>query len=317
MKKISVVMPVYNVEKYIRKAIQSVLSQTYQNFELIIVDDGSTDQSEIIYQRFSDPRIKIVKQKNRGLAGARNTGIRASTGDYVAFLDSDDLWTKYKLERHVNHLNACNQVGVSFSHSSLIDESGKPLGINQESKTADINFGDIICRNPIGNGSSPVIRKSVLEQTSFQRSHDGKLEQCFFDENFKQSEDIEYWLRISIASKLKFEGIESCLTQYRVNAAGLSANLDRQLNSWTRAIDKIALMAPRRVAKWRSLAEAYQLRYLARRAIKNGNCLYAIELAFRALSCNFRIITQEPTKTTVTLVASLLVWAVPRTLLAR
>ncbi|MFT6735282.1 MAG: glycosyltransferase involved in cell wall biosynthesis [Polaribacter sp.] len=317
MKKISVVMPVYNVEKYIRTAIVSVLNQSYKNFELIIVDDGSTDSSKSIYSQFADPKIKIIKQVNRGLAGARNTGIRAATGEYVAFLDSDDVWSKFKLESHVLHLNCNSHIGVSYSHSTLIDEAGNSLGINQAAKTRDINFRDIICRNPIGNGSSPVIRKSVLEEVSFQRIHKGKLERCYFDETFTQSEDVEYWMRIFVRSDLEFEGINKCLTQYRVNASGLSANLDKQLDSWTKVVDKIAVIAPKRISKWRSLARAYQLRYLARRAIKNGNSRYAIKLAFGALNCNFRILIQEPSKTATTLVASLFVWAIPKSFISR
>ncbi len=313
MRKVSVVMPVYNVEKYVRDSIQSVLNQSYANFELIIVDDGSTDSSSLIYSSFSDSRIRVIKQKNRGLAGARNTGIRSAQGEYVAFIDSDDLWSAYKLECHVHHLDANRHVGVSFSHSELISELGEALGINQKGKIKNIDFKDIICRNPIGNGSSPVIRKSVLERASFQRFYKGNLERCYFDESFRQSEDVEYWMRIAIASNLIFEGIPQCLTQYRINDSGLSANLEEQLNSWMKAVDRVSLLAPRRVAKYRSLAEAYQLRYLARRAVKNGDSIKAIELIFYALKRNFRILVQEPSKTLITICASLTVWAIPKT----
>ncbi|HZV11070.1 MAG TPA: glycosyltransferase family 2 protein, partial [Novosphingobium sp.] len=89
---VSVIMPVYNVEPYVAEAITSVLAQTYADFELIIVDDGGQDRSVEICQGFEDPRIRIVHQANRGLAGARNTGILAARGRYLAFLDSDDRW---------------------------------------------------------------------------------------------------------------------------------------------------------------------------------------------------------------------------------
>ncbi|MEP1740838.1 MAG: glycosyltransferase [Kangiellaceae bacterium] len=317
MKRVSVVMPVYNVEKYIKSAIQSVLDQTYQNLELIIVNDGSTDKSEEIYSQFTDSRIKIIKQQNRGLAGARNSGIRSSTGEYVAFLDSDDLWACDKLESHVQHLDNDDQIGVSYSHSKLINESGEPIGISQSSKVKNIELGDIICRNPIGNGSSPVIRKSLLEQTSFHSSIQGNSELSYFDESFRQSEDIEYWIRIALVSELKFEGIPRQLTLYRVNASGLSANLNNQFESWSRAMNKLALIAPKRISKFRSLAEAYQLRYLARRAVKNGNCKHAIRLALSAIRCNYRIIFREPAKTSITILASIGIWLIPRSILVR
>jgi glycosyltransferase involved in cell wall biosynthesis len=85
-------MPVYNVERYVAQAVQSVLAQTYGDFELLIVDDGGQDRSVAICAGFDDPRIRILPQTNRGLAGARNTGILAARGQYVAFLDPDDRW---------------------------------------------------------------------------------------------------------------------------------------------------------------------------------------------------------------------------------
>ena len=106
---VTVVIPMFNVEKYIEKCIISVLEQTFKNFEVICVDDGCTDNTLNILKQFTDPRIKLIKQQNRGLAGARNTGIQAARGIYIALLDSDDCWASQKLSEHVAHLN-CNPV---------------------------------------------------------------------------------------------------------------------------------------------------------------------------------------------------------------
>ena len=92
MKKVSVIIPVFRVEKYINAAVKSVLEQTYKEIEILIVDDESPDQSVEICKQFKDSRIKIIRQSNRGLAGARNTGIRHAQGEYLAFLDGDDIW---------------------------------------------------------------------------------------------------------------------------------------------------------------------------------------------------------------------------------
>lgn len=117
--RVSVILPVYGVEKYIQQTIQSVLDQTYQNFEIIVVDDESPDKSVEICQGFDDSRITIIHQKNRGLAGARNTGIRHAKGDYLAFLDGDDLWHPEKLEKHVYHLESSPNVGGELQQFCL------------------------------------------------------------------------------------------------------------------------------------------------------------------------------------------------------
>ena len=112
--RMSVVMPVYNVEAYIEEAIQSVLDQTFEDFELIVVDDGGPDSSIALARAFSDPRIRIVSQANRGLAGARNTGIAEARAAYIALLDSDDRWHRDKLLHHYVHLQANPHVDVSY-----------------------------------------------------------------------------------------------------------------------------------------------------------------------------------------------------------
>ena len=104
MPTVSVIVPAYNAARFIEGAIDSVLAQSYTDFELLIVNDGSTDDTLARCERYSDPRIRIVKQDNRGLAGARNSGVREACGEYLAFLDADDLWRNDKLERHVEHL---------------------------------------------------------------------------------------------------------------------------------------------------------------------------------------------------------------------
>ena len=117
MKKVSIVIPLYNTEEYVQLALESALAQTYQNLEIIVVDDGSTDGGVNICRKFTDKRIRIIQQANRGLSGARNTGIRNAEGEYVAFLDADDLWVPEKVERHVEHFEQRPELGISFSYS--------------------------------------------------------------------------------------------------------------------------------------------------------------------------------------------------------
>lgn len=191
MKKVSVIIPVFRVEKYINAAVKSVLEQTYKEIEIIIVDDDSPDQSVEICKQFKDSRIKIIRQGNRGLAGARNTGIRHAQAEYLAFLDGDDIWLPNKLEKHIEHLENSPNVGVSFSRSALIDEAGNLLGTYLMPKLEDITPACLLCDNPVGNGSSAVIRKEVFEDIKFQDNLYGSLEDFYFDEHFRQAEDVE------------------------------------------------------------------------------------------------------------------------------
>lgn len=308
MTKISVILPVYNVERYIAEAIQSVLNQTYTNFELLVIDDESPDRSIEICRTFQDPRIKIIHQKNRGLAGARNTGIRHATGDYLAFLDSDDAWLPEKLEKHLAHLEANPQVGVSFSRSGFMDETGQPTGYYQMPKLTGITPEYLLCRNPIGNGSAPVIRREVMSEIGFSDT----AEVHYFDETFRQSEDIECWLRIAILTDWEIEGLPEALTLYRVNAGGLSASIFKQLASWENVIAKTRTYTPDLLATWENMARAYQLRYLARRAVRLQQGKLAVEFVYRALKTHWQIILLEPNRTILTLIAAYCLWLLPQ-----
>ncbi len=300
---ISVVMPVYNVEKYVAESIQSVLNQSYENFELIIVDDGGQDKSIDICHGFNDPRIKIISQKNRGLAGARNTGINAASGSYIAFLDSDDLWHKDKLSLHKIHLDSNRRIGVSYSGSRFIDENSAPLKQAQTPKLLNITAQHVFKRNPIGNGSAPVIRRDVLNLIAFRHPKESDRI-CYFDESFRQSEDIELWVRIALTSPFIFEGIDGLLTRYRIISGGLSANIVAQYQSWDRMHDKVKARFPEFISDHGPEARAYQLRYLSRRAVQLGDGAFALILIKEALQISITPLYKEPIKTLSTIAAA-------------
>lgn len=312
MPKVTVIIPVYNVETLVSKTLQSVLQQTYQDFEILVVNDGSTDGSLAICQGFTDPRIRIVSQSNRGLAGARNTGIRHAQGEYLAFLDSDDLWLPEKLEKHIQHLDNSPEVGVSFSRSRFIDEAGQDIGIYQMPKLTDITPAHLFCRNPIGNGSAVVLRREVLGEIKFEENLYGEVESFYFDDSFRQSEDIECWLRIALQTTWKIEGIPDALTLYRVNMGGLSANILNQYAAWERIITKTLTYNPDFIAQWGDKARAYQLRYLARRAARQRSPQMATQLLHRALATDWRILLEEPRRTLLTLAAAYSLWLLPK-----
>ncbi|WP_353216644.1 glycosyltransferase family 2 protein [Sandarakinorhabdus sp.] len=301
---ISVIMPVYNVEEYVGEAIQSVIDQSFANWELLIIDDGGQDASMVICRMFTDKRIRIISQANRGLAGARNTGIAAARGNYIALLDSDDRWDRNKLLMHMIHLEADSSVDVSYAGSRMIDAAGQPLQTAMRPQLTGITAADILKRNPVGNGSAAVMRRSSLNRAAFAHP-DVPGRTCWFDESFRQSEDIELWLRLSAAHGCRFEGIDGLLTDYRIIAGGLSANIARQYESWERAIAKSAQAAPQLIARHGRQAMAYQLRYLARRAIQLGDGGFAWSLSLQALRAGPAMMLAEPRKTLTTLAAAL------------
>jgi glycosyltransferase involved in cell wall biosynthesis len=309
-KKVSVILPVYGVEQYIAEAVRSVLAQTYGNFELLIVDDGSPDRSIEICQQFIDPRIQIIQQKNRGLSGARNTGIRHAQGEYLAFLDGDDLWTPEKLERHVAHLDNSPEVGLSFSRSAFIDEQGKDLNTYQMPKLTGITADYLLCCNPVGNGSAPVVRREVFKSIGRKNA---EIETCYFDESLRRAEDIECWLRIAIQTPWLIEGIPEPLTLYRVNAGSLSASLLQQLASWEAMVEKTRSYAPELIARGESIARAYQLLYLARTAVRLQLRDLAVSLTHQAMVTHPPILFKEPRRTLLTLIAAYLLRLLPST----
>ncbi len=313
--KVSVVMPVFNVETFVADCIDSVLAQSFADFELIIVNDCSTDNSLQICQRFDDPRLRIVNHEvNRGLAGARNTGIAHASGDFIAFIDSDDMWHRQKLEFHVFHLSSHPHVGLSFSRSEFMEANGELTGYYQMPRLTDISSAEILCRNPVGNGSAPVIRREVLEQISYQDDFFGEYETFYFDARLRRSEDIECWVRISLLTHWKVEGLPQALTYYRLNEGGLSASLFAQYESWETVIERTARYAPAFIEKWSQKARAYQLRYLARQAIRLRMGDMAVHFSNRAMRANAVILREEPGRTLATMGAAYLMYMVPATL---
>ncbi|MCT7995077.1 glycosyltransferase family 2 protein [Laspinema olomoucense] len=311
MKLVSVVVPVYNVEAYIAETIQSILNQTYSNFEILIVNDGSSDRSVEIIQTFDDPRITVMHQENQGVSAARNRGISQAKGEYIGLIDGDDIWTPEKLEKHVEHLERSPQIGLSFCRSAFIDLKGNPLGIYQMPRLNNIEPHHILCRNPIGNGSVPVIRRAALEAIKHPSSRNNGASMAYFDESLHNLEDVECWLRIALQSEWQVEGIPEALTLYRVNLAGASTKVDQQIASLEKMLLKTGTYAPELVAEWGSMARAYQIRFLSRRMVSLGNGKKAVQLANKALVTSWKIARDEPQRTFLTLAAAYSLYLLP------
>ncbi len=188
---VSVVMPTYNGSKGIKRAILSVLNQSYSNFEIIVVDDCSTDNTVEEVSKIKDGRIKVYRHsENRNGSAARNTGIRASRGEYVAFLDDDDEWLKDKLSKQVEYLSEKDSLdwgGVLVSHKILY--GGKYRSVVLE-KEGDISKEIYLMQRSLAAGSSLMVRKSVFDDVGL------------FNEEYLRHQDLEFVLRFLKKYKL-------------------------------------------------------------------------------------------------------------------
>jgi glycosyltransferase involved in cell wall biosynthesis len=299
---VSVVMPVYNAERFLAIAMQSVLRQTFCDFELLVIDDGSQDNSAKICQSLADQRTRIIRQKNHGVSSARNSGIAQARAGIIALIDSDDVWAPEKLQRHVAHLRSRPDVGISYSGAKLIDEAGHSLGIYQRPVLHDVTPADVFCGRVIRNGSVPVFRREVLDEIACRIIDNGER-LWYFDENFRQSEDVECWTRIALITRWVFEGVPGELTSYRVNSRGISADVIRQLETWEQVYAKVKTYAPDFIAAHGQEARGRELRYLARRAYSNRDGKLALKLALAAVRTWPRMLRDEPAKTSVTIAA--------------
>ncbi|PTB33407.1 glycosyltransferase family 2 protein [Photobacterium phosphoreum] len=309
----SIVIPIYNEEKYLRDSLQSVVDQHFDDFEVLMVNDGSQDNSANICKDFIkiDHRFKLIEQKNRGLSGARNTGIRHAKGKFIAFLDSDDLWHPDKLKAHYYLHQLHPRISMSYSQSELINMDNTLINLQQQPKITNITISDIYCRNPIGNGSSAVIKHTILKKIGFhnEKSHQDLQ---FFDESLIQSEDVECWIRLYTQTHLNVEGLAFPLTMYRVNNQGLSSGYKKQLQNWFEMTEKIHNYNPELVKLYKNKALAYQFRYISRWAIIKKQKQESIYYITQALRTHPKMMIEEPIRTIITLGSSILLITLPK-----
>ncbi len=288
---VSVIIPVYNVKETLREALTSVLTQTYASLEIIIVDDGSTDNSLAVIENIDDPRIQIHHQENRGLAAARNAGIHQAQGEFIAFLDSDDLWQPEKIEKQVTQLLSHPEVGVSFTRSEFITAEGLPIGTYTNAKWTDITALDIALTNPPSNGSTVLIRRKTLDDIVLLGA--GPQPQ-YFDEQLRHCEDIECWLRIALLTSWQFEGLPEPLTLYRMNANGLSANFRVQYDHLIQTLSLVTRYAPEFIDTHACCIKAHNAKTIARTALRYHRGDEAFHFLALAIYYDWRILYQKP-----------------------
>jgi len=225
MPKISIVIPVYNKEKYIIECMESVLSQTYKDYEIVVINDGSTDNTENLLQ-FYKSVIRYFYQENKGVAEARNLGILNARGEYISFLDSDDVWLPSKLEKELGLIERDKEIGLVYSNGYIINEKGKKCNINffQINTPYRKMVLNKLFKNDFIPTSSVLVRKECFQKVGL------------FNSSLSSAEDYDMWMRISYLYKIDY--VDFPLIKYRDNPEGISKNLDNALKGVLKALEK-------------------------------------------------------------------------------
>src|SRR5688572_6318984 len=207
---VSVVIATYNMARFLPLALRSALGQSYENIEVLVIDDGSQDDTRAVMEPFrSDRRVRYVFRQNGGQASAKNHGIRQAQGEYVAFLDADDMWVPDKLERQMPLFLRSPAVGIVYSRFGYIDEAGRDLRIEDCELFRGRVSGALLIRNFIGFGTS-VVRKECFDRLGG------------FDESIGMGIDYDLWLRYS--TQYEFDYVDRPLLRYREWLGQMSKN---------------------------------------------------------------------------------------------
>jgi glycosyltransferase involved in cell wall biosynthesis len=223
---IAVIVPAYNLAGYLQEALESVLAQTVPTelLDVVVIDDGSTDDTAAVAARFA-PRVRCIRQSNRGLPAARNRGVAETSAPYLAFLDADDRLLPEKLADQLSILEVDRSAAVVYSGWHYIDEAGARLPQRGWSREE----GDLLGRLLLGNLMHPhatLVRRSLFESVGG------------FDETLTSVEDWDLWIRISLAGA-RWRLVDHAALEYRVRGDGMHANPARMLANRLRVLDKV------------------------------------------------------------------------------
>lgn len=268
--RLSVIVPNYNTGRYIEACLRSLLQQSISCLEVVVVDDGSTDDSLERILAIQDPRLTCVRRRNGGLAAARNTGILHARSRFIGFCDSDDVWHPKKAEKHLLVMEGEPGIGVTFSHSAYLDEGGFPTGQYLVSRCTAPSARNLIIRNHVGNGSTPVVRRRCFEEAGL------------FNEDLGSAEDYEMWVRIAVKTRYTFRLVPEVLTGYRIRRGSLTLDVDQFVRSARLAISRVRTYCPETRASDLGRAEAEMLRIAARKSFHSGNLLQSRALLVQA-----------------------------------
>lgn len=266
---VSVIIPARNALSYLPQALGSVYAQTFTDFEVTLVDDGSSDGTAEWVEVLNEPRLTFIRQPHQGSAAARNTGLKHADGDYIAFLDADDLWEPTKLAKQVAYLDIHPEVGLVHSAISYIDEKGCPINRVLSATGNGYVWAQMLESNLVRCGSTPMIRRSCFDVVGE------------FDTSLQVFQDWEMWIRIAKLYPLAV--LDEPLAAYRQHPANISKSYGLMEAHFRKIIERAFqdASADYRFLKNRAYGRAYL--HTAWRAFYAGNSGAALRLQLQAL----------------------------------
>ncbi|AFY92662.1 glycosyltransferase family 2 protein [Chamaesiphon minutus] len=291
--KVSIVIPAYNAMTYLPDTLASVFQQTFYDFEVLLVDDGSTDSIQTwVAQTVFDRRVKLISQPNQGLSAARNTGITHSQSEYIAFLDADDLWHPTKLAQQVQWLDAHPTLGLIYNQTAQIDSAGTPTGRVLGSAISGNIWPQMLQRNIIDCPSSVLVRRQCFDRVGL------------FDRTLRSVEDWDMWIRIAAIYPVAV--ICQPLVYYRQHPSNMSKNWRVMEQSFDRVITKAFAAAPPELQALKPQSLGSAALVLAWKALQSQDrdCQLARKFQQRAIDRNPKLrISSENLRLTIAILA--------------
>jgi glycosyltransferase involved in cell wall biosynthesis len=273
---VSVIIPAHNDAATVERTISSVLNQTYPNLEVLVVDDGSTDETALLVQRMADadPRIRVLQKANGGLVSARNYGIAHASGEFIAPVDADDLWHPEKIKKQVTVMrDRGDRVGLVYCWSRAVDERDRVLGDVWPCSLRGNVYAALIIRNFVSSGAPLVRRRCVEEVGGYDPTLSSRGAAC--------CEDLKF--NLDVAERYDFDLVPEFLFSYRVRAGSMSTNYDSMLRSHKVVIDEVRERHPELPDKLFRWASGHQHWEFGLAHLSDGHILTGARLLFRAL----------------------------------
>jgi len=286
---ISIIMPVYNGEKSLPASIDSILAQSYESWELIIIDDGSTDNSYSLAKSYtlSDQRIRSYHRQNSGPSSARNYAISISRGEYVAFLDADDQWSRHRLLDLIYKFQTLPKAGVLFTRTRFVDaKTGKPGALTPH--IPRLNAATLLSENPACSTSNIMCKQEVLQRLGG------------FKAGLDYAEDQDWLLRVALDGTYEICGVNTEGLYYASTPDSQSSDLEAMRRGWVHLVTDARKTHPEIIDRLRPSASAKFYRYLARRALRMRTPSAAFKYLLASMRHDPSLILKQPKRTGLT-----------------